>query len=100
MIHSASSSSSSSASASARHVAIAAASAASIAPAQNGPVDQIHIDKASALRTNLQQVPEVRPEVVERAKALAADPSYPSDGIIHAISRTIVNSPDLSEDLS
>ncbi len=99
MIHSASSSSSS-ASANARQVAIAAALPASTAPAKSRPIDQIHIDKASALRSNLQQVPEIRPEVVERAKALAADPSYPSDGIIRAISKAIVNSPDLSEDLS
>ncbi len=97
MIHSASSSSSSP---TARNIAIAAASTASVAKAQNRPVDQIHIDKASALRSNLQEVPEIRPEVVERARALAADPSYPSDSIIRQISQVIVNSPDLSEDLS
>jgi hypothetical protein len=97
MIHSASSSSSSPA---ARNIEIAASSTASKSPAQSRPIDQIHIDKASALRSNLQQVPEIRPEVVERAKALAADPSYPSDGIIRQISKAIVNSPDLSEDLS
>ena len=96
MIHSASSSSSSAA----RNIAIAAASTASASKAQLRPIDQIHIDKASALRTNLQQVPEIRADVVERAKALAADPSYPSDGIIRQISKAIVNSPDLSEDLS
>jgi hypothetical protein len=96
MIHSASSSSSSSA----RNIAIAAASTPSASKAQPRPIDQIHIDKASALRTSLQQVPEIRPEVVERAKALAADPAYPSDGIISQISKAIVNSPDLSEDLS
>ncbi len=96
MIHSASSSSSP-----ARNIAIEAASTASTARAPKRPVvDQIHIDKASALRSNLQQVPEIRAEVVERAKALAADPSYPSDKIINQISKAIVNSPDLSEDLS
>jgi len=96
MIHSASSSSSP-----ARNIAIEAASTASTARAPKRPVvDQIHIDKASALRSNLQQVPEIRAEVVERAKALAADPSYPSDNIIHQISKAIVNSPDLSEDIS
>lgn len=96
MIHSASSSSSP-----ARNIAIEAASTASTnrAPKRH-VVDQIHIDKASALRSNLQQVPEIRAEVVERAKALAADPSYPSDKIINQISKAIVNSPDLSEDLS
>ena len=95
MIQSASSSSSP-----ARNIAIAAASTASASKAQPKPVDQIHIDKASALRTGLEQVPEIRPEVVERARALAADPSYPSDGIIRQISKAIVNSPDLTEDQS
>ena len=94
MIHSASSSPSE------RSIAIAAASAASVSRAPRPPIDQIHIDKASALRTALQQVPEVRPEVVERARALAADPAYPSDSIVRQISQVIVNSPDLSEDAS
>lgn len=94
MIHSASSSPSE------RSIAIAAASAASVTRAPRPPIDQIHIDKASALRTSLQQVPEVRPEVVERARALATDPAYPSDSIIRQISQVIVNSPDLSEDVS
>ena len=62
--------------------------------------DQIHIDKAAALRISLQQVPEIRPEVVERARALAADPAYPSDRIIGQISAAIVNSPDLTQDRS
>ncbi len=64
------------------------------------PTDQIHIDKAATLRASLQQVPEIRPEVVARAQALAADPSYPSDQIIRHVSAAIVNSPDLSEDQS
>ncbi len=95
MIHSASSSSPS-----ARNDAIAAAANASTARASRGPADQIHVDRAAALRTSLQAVPEIRPEVVERARALAADPTYPSDAIIHRISSAIVNSPDLSEDAS
>ena len=98
MIHPASSSASSSSSA--RNIAIAAASTASVAQAPSKPIDQIHIDKASALRSSLQEVPEIRPEVVERARALAADPTYPSNAIISHISKAIVNSPDLSEDLS
>ncbi len=95
MIHSASSSSPS-----ARNDAIAAATNASASRTSRSPADQIHIDKAALLRTSLQQVPEVRPEVVERARALAADPAYPSDAIIRKISSAIVNSPDLSEDAS
>ncbi len=95
MIHSASSSSPS-----ARNDAIAAAATPSASRASREPTDQIHIDKAGVLRTSLQQVPEVRSEVVERARALAADPAYPSDDIIRQISAAIVNSPDLSEDAS
>lgn len=79
-----------------------------VSAAANGPAakpvsaapDQIHIDKAALLRAGLQQVPEIRPEVVERARALAADPAYPADDIIRQISAAIVNSPDLSEERS
>jgi len=96
MIHSASSSPS--------HVprndAVAASATGPAARPPQAPTDQIHIDKAAVLRTSLQQVPEIRPEVVERAKALAADPAYPSAGIISKVSATIVNAPDLSEDRS
>lgn len=93
MIHSASSSP-----ANVRHDASLAAAQHAPRKANNGPSDQIHIDKAAALRSGLQAVPEVRPEVVARAQALAADPSYPSDDIIQKVSALIVNSPDLSED--
>ena len=95
MIHSASSSSPS-----ARNDAIAAAANTTASRASRGPTDQIHIDKTAVLRAGLQQVPEVRLEVVERARALAADPAYPSDDIIRQVSAAIVNSPDLSEDAS
>jgi hypothetical protein len=95
MIHSASSSSSTAAS-----NAIATTSHTPPKGVSRGPKDQIHIDKAAALRDGLQQVPEIRPEVVARARALANDPSYPSADIIRHISATIVNSPDLSEDQS
>ncbi len=95
MIHSASSSSSS-----ARNDAIAAAAGSQASKSARTSGDQIHIDKAALVRTSLQQVPEIRPEVVARARALAADPAYPSDAIIRQVSSAIVNSPDLSEDAS
>lgn len=92
MIHSASSSSASRSN---------AASATAAGTVSKGPLkagDQVHIDKAALLRAGLQQVPEIRPEVVDRARALAADPAYPSAGIIAKISAAIVNSPDLTEE--
>lgn len=95
MIHSASSSS-----AGIRPEAALTGAAHSPRKTDKGPGDQIHIDKAAALRAGLQQAPEIRPEVVARAQALADDPSYPSDDIIQKVSALIVNSPDLSEDNS
>ncbi len=95
MIHSALSSS-----ASARNDAITVAIANPGQRLARSLADQIHIDKASALRNSLQQVPEIRAEVVERARALLANPAYPSNEIIRHLSAVIINSPDLSEDIS
>jgi hypothetical protein len=64
------------------------------------PPDKLHTAQVNALRESLGLVPEIRPEVVARARALAADPAYPSDRIIRHVSAAIVNSPDLSEDHS
>ncbi|MBI2815132.1 MAG: hypothetical protein HYX71_12705 [Opitutae bacterium] len=76
----------------------AAAASAAAARAPRPPADRLRIDQATALRTSLSRLPEVRPEVVARAKFLASDPGYPSDRIIRQVSAALVNSPDLSED--
>jgi hypothetical protein len=62
--------------------------------------DQISMGTAAKLATELARQPEVRPEVVARAAALAADPSYPSPEIMRRVSEMILGSPDLSEDES
>ncbi len=62
--------------------------------------DQVSTESVARLRAELASQPEIRPEVVERAKALAADPSYPSAAIIRRVGETILGSPDLSEDES
>jgi hypothetical protein len=62
--------------------------------------DRLSTDKAEQLRTALAAHPEVRPEMVARGRALAADSSYPSPEIIGHVAAQIVNSPDLSEDQS
>ncbi|MBL9202605.1 MAG: hypothetical protein JNL39_18985 [Opitutaceae bacterium] len=54
-------------------------------------------DSVTFLRTQLAEQPEVRPEVVERARALAADPDYPSIEIVQRIAEQILGAPDLSE---
>lgn len=62
--------------------------------------DQLSTDSAAFLRSELQRQPEVRPEVVERAQALAADPNYPSREVLKHVGAMILNTPDLSEDES
>jgi hypothetical protein len=68
-----------------------------VPPAKNDSLSTNGIDQ---LRAALKSSPEIRPEVVERGKALAADPSYPSLAIIRHVSAKIVNSPDLTSDPS
>jgi len=62
--------------------------------------DSLSLDQAGTLSSALSGEPEVRPDVVERGRALAADPNYPSMSIIGQVASQIVNSPDLSEDPS
>jgi hypothetical protein len=62
--------------------------------------DQFSAENSAALRVALAQHPEIRPEVVAKGRALAADPSYPSPEIIRRVSAAILGSPDLTEDNS
>ncbi len=62
--------------------------------------DQFSAENSAALRSALASQPEIRPEVVARGRALAADASYPSAEILRHVGNKILNSPDLSEDLS
>lgn len=62
--------------------------------------DHISTENAAFLRSELARQPEVRPEVVARARALAADPSYPPPEALRKVAEQILGSPDLSEDQS
>lgn len=62
--------------------------------------DQISTESAAFLRSELQRQPELRPEVVARAKALADDPNYPSLDVLRDVATQILASPDLTEDES
>ena len=62
--------------------------------------DQISTQSAAFLKASLSSQPEIRPEVVARAKELAADPSYPSAAVLKSVAGQILASPDLSEDES
>jgi hypothetical protein len=86
----------------------AAARAQALQPAKatasntSAPVatDHLSTNGINQLRSALKATPEVRPEVVARGQALAADATYPSAPIIRHVSARIVNSPDLSIDSS
>lgn len=62
--------------------------------------DSISTESAAFLRKALDRHPEIRPEVVERARALAADPNYPPVAVMKHVASQILGAPDLSEDES
>lgn len=62
--------------------------------------DQLSTENATHLREALARQPEIRPEVLERARALAADPAYPSMDTLRHVAALLVNAPDLSADAS
>jgi hypothetical protein len=76
------------------------ATGASAPPFPRPRPDQVSTEGAAFLKSALGQVPEVRPEVVARASALAADPGYPSTAVMRSVAGQILASPDLSEDES
>ena len=65
-----------------------------------GRPDRISTENAAFLRAELQRQPEIRPEVVARARALADDPSYPPMDALRHVAEQILGSPDLTEDES
>jgi hypothetical protein len=57
-------------------------------------VDRFSPENTAALKSALARHPEIRPEVVARARELAADPSYPSAAILRRVGEVILGSPD------
>ena len=53
------------------------------------PTDRVSLTSSSALEQALDSAPASRPEMVERAKALIADPNYPSSAVLSAVSRQL-----------
>lgn len=70
------------------------------APAAKPGQDQFSAMNTENLRDALRAVPEVRPEVVARGLALAADPAYPSTEVLRRVGRTLLRSADLTQDES
>jgi hypothetical protein len=53
--------------------------------------DRVSLTNSSALEQSLGNAPASRPEMVERAKALIADPNYPSSDTLSAVSRQLAS---------
>jgi hypothetical protein len=53
--------------------------------------DRVSLTNSSALEQSLVNAPASRPEMVERAKALIADPNYPSSDVLSAVSRQLAS---------
>lgn len=62
--------------------------------------DRFSAANSTALHASLAAQPEIRPEIVARGRALAADPSYPSPEVLRQIGVALLRAPDLSEDAS
>ena len=62
--------------------------------------DQISTESAAFLKGALDRQPAIRPEFVERGRALAADRNYPSTEVLTSVAEQILRAPDLSEDES
>ena len=60
--------------------------------------DEFSTTQADQLQAALARHPEIRPEQVERARALAADPAYPPLAVIRHVAAQILDAPDLTED--
>jgi hypothetical protein len=65
-----------------------------VPPARGPEADRFAAEHSAALRAALARHPEVRPEVVERARALAADPAYPPADVLRRVGEILLGSPD------
>lgn len=59
--------------------------------------DQFSNESTACLKAALNRQPPIRPDVVERARTLVADPGYPPPEVIQHVARKILAAPDLSQ---
>lgn len=66
------------------------------AAVRTNDADTINVSSQATLQDALSSQPEVRPEVVERAKQLMVDANYPPKEIIRRLSEMLIKSDDPS----
>jgi hypothetical protein len=79
---------------------IATSNSSSNSEASSASSDNLSSSNTDALRTALNNTPEVRPDVVARGKTLASMASYPPLEIINSLARIMISSQDPSEKAS
>lgn len=52
--------------------------------------DSLSVERSMAIDNAMSRIPEIRPEVVARGKALLADPNYPGSQISERVAALIV----------
>jgi len=67
--------------------------------ARGAGADRFSPENSKALQAALSDQPEIRPDVVARARVLAADPSYPSPAVLRQVGQVILGSPDPTEEV-
>ncbi|MGC4072500.1 MAG: hypothetical protein QM760_08285 [Nibricoccus sp.] len=77
--------------------AISTAKQASTPKADAEIGERLSSSSTQALREALNNSPEIRPEVVEKGKALAVDPNYPPRQLIESLAKLMVDSRDSSD---
>ena len=64
-------------------------------PAKQPASDSVSLSNIDFLKAQMASEPEIRPSVLERARALAADPGYPPLSVMRSVAGQILASPDL-----
>ncbi|HEX2852281.1 MAG TPA: hypothetical protein VHO24_03505 [Opitutaceae bacterium] len=71
------------------------------APAPRAPrSDQLSTESGSHLKAALERQPAVRPEMLARARELAADSAHPPAVMMKQLAQYLLSTPDLSSDES
>jgi hypothetical protein len=56
--------------------------------------DQLSTGSSARIRSALDSIPEIRPEMVERGRQLLADANYPSQDVVRRIAELITPLPE------
>ena len=67
---------------------------ANVAPLAKMAMDNYSPTQSRQMLDNLNSQPDVRPEVLEKAKQMASDPNYPSADVLESVANLFVSESD------